>query len=314
VSCPDTYRGVYREDTVNPAAAYANEVLNVIHNLRSKGRQIGAFMSEPLMAQGGVIKPPTNYLKYVYRYVRDAGGLCIADEVQVGLGRTGEYWSFMTQDVVPDIVTCGKPLGNGYPMAVVVTTREVADCLGDFASSFGGNPVACTIGLAVLDVITNEKLLSSAKSVGKMLTEGFINIKSNHPMIGDVRGQGLVVGVELVTDKESRKPATEAAELLTYKMKQEKILMANEGPNKNVIVLTPPMCFTCDNARRVIHTFSKILSEIESGACPDQVNEGQRMIEPTALFIPMDVIGGTGQDDADDCDPSAKRARYEDLD
>ncbi|ELT87664.1 hypothetical protein CAPTEDRAFT_223850 [Capitella teleta] len=314
VPWPNTYRGLFREDHANLGEAYALEVKKKIQAVHKEGRQIAGFICEPLMSTAGVITPPQNYLKHVYKLVREAGGVCIADEVQVGLGRVGDYyWSFQSYDVVPDIVTCGKPMGNGFPMAAVVTTTEVANSLACFESSFGGNPVSCSVGLAVLDVIQNEKLLSSAKCVGLVLLEGFRNIQPNHPMMGDVRGQGLIIGVELVTDKESRKPASEAAELLTYKAKQLRILVANEGPDKNVIVMTPPLCFNIDNARHVIQVIDKVLAEIERGTCPDQMS-AQSDEGITELTIPLDIVSGVESYDDDDDDPHCKRARYEDMD
>jgi len=318
IPSPDTFRGKFRDEP-NACELYVEECRKIVEKAVKDGRKIAAFVHEPLISQGGVIVPPPGYLKQVYKIIRNAGGLVLADEVAVGLGRTGDhYWSFQSHDAVPDIVTCGKPLGNGHPMAVVLTTKEIAESLNEFASGYGGNPVSCAIGLAVMDVIQNEKLLSSAKSVGRVLLEGFKNIMGRHPMMGDVRGQGLVVGVEIVTDKASRKPAKEACELLTYKMKQEKIIIANQGPDKNILTMCPPMCFTVENARRVISTVDRCLTEIESASCPEELERiiGSPVnVTPTQLelTVPLDVL--TGDDDGDETGESgAKKARYEDLD
>ncbi|ESO87374.1 hypothetical protein LOTGIDRAFT_81966, partial [Lottia gigantea] len=261
VSCPDTFRGKYRDEQT-AALSYANDVQTALLEIQRRDRGLAAFICEPLISNC-VVTFPKNYLKTVYRSVRDHGGVCIADEVQVGLGRTGEFWGFQIHDVVPDIVAIGKPIGNGHPMACVVTSKEIADSLAEYGSSFGGNPVSCAVGMAVLDVIQNEKLQSAARSVGKCLIDGFQAIQSSHCMMGDVRGQGMIVGVELVMDKESRKPAKEAAEILCYRMKAENIIIAHDGPDSNIVILTPPLCFNCDNARRVIQAFDNILRSIE---------------------------------------------------
>jgi len=324
--CPDVYRGRHR-DEATACDLYVKDFSDTIQHVKENSRKIAAFIHEPIMSVAGAIVPPSGYLKQVYRLTREAGGLVIADEVGVGMGRTGEnFWSFQNVglDVIPDIVTCGKPLGNGHPMAVVITTKEISNSLEEFSSGYGGNPVSCAIGLAVLDVIKNEKLLSSAKCVGRVLLEGFSNILPRHPMMGIVRGQGLVIGIEIVTDKSSRKPAKEAAELLAYKMKQQKIIIANNGPDKNVMTISPPLCFTVENARRVIRAFDECLTEIECGACPDQwesLNAGAtpvtiKPIPPTT--IPTAVVeghhGGNGNGVEDSETPVRKRARYEDLD
>ncbi|XP_046584769.1 5-phosphohydroxy-L-lysine phospho-lyase-like isoform X1 [Haliotis rubra] len=317
--CPDMYRGKYRDNTPNPEVAYADEILKLLQKAKAKGRKIGAFICEPLMGAAGVIVFPKNYLKLAYSYVREAGGVCIADEVQCGLGRNGEHlWAFQSQDVVPDIVTIGKPVGNGHPMSVVVTSKEIADSLGEFSSTFGGNPVACATGMAVLDVIQNEKLISSAQSVGKCLLEGFSAILPNHPMMGCVRGMGMLVGVEIVMDKESRKPAKEAAEILAYQMKEQRILIANDGEDQNVIVLTPPMCFTCDNARQVIQVFDKALRDIETGAVSVGLTQGgDNFTIAPPLDVPLQVLSethGLSDEDDDSDDPALKRPRYEEMD
>ncbi|KAK7506554.1 hypothetical protein BaRGS_00002029, partial [Batillaria attramentaria] len=320
---PYVYRGKYREDTTNPGLVYANEVRTLISKARNKGREIAAFICEPVMTAGGIVVFPPNYLNNVYRYVRESGGVCIADEVQSAFGRCGEhFWAFQTQGVVPDIVTVGKPIGNGHPFAAVITTKEIADSLGEFSTTFGGNPVACAVGMAVMDVIENEKLMSSAKSVGKCLMDSFRAIMPHHPMMGDVRGIGMIVGIEIVMDKESRKPAKEAAEILAYRMKENKIIIANDGPDKNIMVLSPPMCFTLDNARRVVQVFDQALRDIEDGAASVGLttnhSDGSSSVSP-AVSVPLNVLtesslGQVSDDDEEDEDPLAKRARYEEMD
>ncbi|XP_062589545.1 5-phosphohydroxy-L-lysine phospho-lyase-like isoform X2 [Saccostrea cucullata] len=318
VDCPDMYRGKHKDDA-NPSLKYAQQVHTAIKKAKEKGRNIAGFLSEPLMSICGVINPPRNYLKLVYSFVRSSGGICIADEIQVGLGRCGEsFWSFQMHDVVPDILTVGKPLGNGHPMAMVVTTKEIADSIGEFNSTFGGNPVACAVGMAVLDVIHNEKLMSSARNVGKCLMDGMRAIAPNHPMLGDIRGTGMVIGIEIVTDKESKKPSKEGAEILAYKLKEQKIIIANEGPDKNVMTLLPPMCFTCDNARRVVQAFDLALADIEKGAG----NKPLAQSEDTKMNVPLNILSGLGSstglgildDPENDGESDSKRPRYDEMD
>lgn len=310
VPVPDTYRGKYREDSLSPGHLYAQEVKTTIQKALENKRTIAGILMEPILTQAGMVIPPKCYWNLVYRYVREAGGVCIADEVQTGLGRCGDkYWAFQTQDVVPDIITLGKPLGNGHPMGIVVTTKEISDSLKEFSSTFGGNPVACAMGMAVLDVIKNEQMLSSATSVGKCLSSGFKAILNNHPMMGDVRGMGMLVGVEIVQDKESRKPNPDAAELLVYKLKERKIMTSNEGPDKNVIIFMPPMCFTCDNARTAVQAFDEALREVEQKA------------SEVSAEVPLSILTGTknkldSDDDDDDDESPNKRPKvsYEEMD
>lgn len=324
VPTPKTYRGKFSENDLDPGLLYANEVKNVILKAQAKGKEIGAFISEPIISASGMVVPPEGYFQHAFRYVREAGGVCIIDEVQSGLGRVGDhFWGFQMHNVVPDILTIGKPIGNGYPLAAVITTKEIADCLSEFSSTFGGNPVACAIGKAVLDVIENEKLMSSAKHVGKCLKDGFMAIMPSHPMIGDVRGVGMLVGVELVMDKESNKPAKETAEILAYKMKEKNIIIGIEGPDKNVMVMLPPLCFTMDNARHVVKTLSECLAAIET----DAASVGLTNSNAPSMDVPLDVITDQTiinihnlsdetdeEDDDEGYDPVKKRARYEEVD
>ncbi|KAL8587499.1 hypothetical protein ACOMHN_000905 [Nucella lapillus] len=323
---PDTYRGKFKEDTVNPGLLYAKEVRDHINKAREKGREIAAFICEPVMVAGGVIVYPDKFLQHAYRYVRENGGVCIADEVQTSFGRSGEhFWSFQAHDVIPDMVTVGKPMGNGHPFAAVITTKEIADSLGEFSSTFGGNPVACAVGMALLDVIDNEKLMSSAKSVGRCLLDGFRAIMPQHSMMGEVRGMGMMVGVELVTGKQSRKPAKEAAEILSYRMKENKIIIANDGPDQNVMVLTPPMCFTLDNARRVVQIFDQTLREIEDEAVRVGLtsNNSDSLGTVPSVDVPLQVIMESSlsrvsdeeeAEEEEEDEHVAKRARYEEMD
>ncbi|XP_034020731.1 ethanolamine-phosphate phospho-lyase [Thalassophryne amazonica] len=267
---PDVYRGKYRKDHPDPATAYADEVKDIIDKVQEKGGKIAAFIAESLQSCAGQVIPPKGYFQQVARHVRQAGGVFIVDEVQVGFGRVGtHFWAFQLQgdDFVPDIVTMGKPMGNGHPMACVVTTQKVAEAFMrsgmDYFSTFGGNPVSCAIGLAVLDVIEKEDLQGNAVRVGQHLINLLERQKEKHPLIGDVRGCGLFVGVELVRDRLKLTPATAEAQEVIYKLKEEDILLSADGPHRNVLKFKPPLCFTADDADKVVEKIDTILTELE---------------------------------------------------
>ncbi|KAK2863222.1 hypothetical protein Q5P01_002755 [Channa striata] len=267
---PDVYRGKYRADHPDPAAAYASEVKDIIAKVHTKGRKIAAFIAESLQSCGGQVIPPVGYFQQVAEHIHKAGGVFIADEVQVGFGRVGtNFWAFQLQgaDFVPDIVTMGKPIGNGHPMSCVVTTKEVAEAFMssgmDYFNTFGGNPVSCAIGLAVLDVIVKEDLQGNALHVGRYLANLLEKQKEKHALIGDVRGCGLFVGVELVRDRLKLTPATAEAQEVIYKLKEELILLSADGPHRNVLKFKPPMCFTGEDADLVVEKIDLILTELE---------------------------------------------------
>ncbi|MGB6648057.1 MAG: aminotransferase class III-fold pyridoxal phosphate-dependent enzyme, partial [Bacteroidota bacterium] len=195
VMMPDCYRGAYRYGDERAGAKYAGQVSEVASRLRAPGGGVAGFFCESHLSVGGQIILPDGYLRDAYGHVREVGGLCIADEVQVGFGRLGtHFWGFQTQGVVPDIVTMGKPIGNGHPLGAVVTTPEIADAFAtgmEYFNTFGGNPVSCAVGNAVLQVIETEKLQKNAANVGEHLKEGLQRLKEKHVLIGDVRGMGL---------------------------------------------------------------------------------------------------------------------------
>ncbi|XP_036080365.1 5-phosphohydroxy-L-lysine phospho-lyase isoform X2 [Rousettus aegyptiacus] len=218
---PDTYRGPYREDHPSPAEAYANELKRVVSSAREQGRKIAAFFAESLPSVGGQVIPPAGFFPEVAEYIRRAGGVFVADEIQVGFGRVGKhFWAFQLQgkDFVPDIVTMGKSIGNGHPVACVATTQAVARAFEgtgiEYFNTFGGNPVSCAVGLAVLDVLEKEQLQAHAAHVGSFLMELLRQQKAKHPIIGDIRGVGLFIGVDLIKDEATRTPATEEAAYL----------------------------------------------------------------------------------------------------
>ena len=193
------------------------------------------------------------------------GGVCIVDEVQVGFGRVGShFWGFESQGVVPDIVTMGKPMGNGHPLAAVVTTRAIADAFAngmEYFNTFGGNPVSCAVGSAVLDVIEEEGLQKNALRTGARLQEGLVGLMERHPLIGDVRGLGLFIGIELVRDRQTLEPAAVEATYIVERMKEQGILLSIDGPLHNVLKLKPPIVFDEENANFLVNTLDKILAE-----------------------------------------------------
>ncbi|HZM90081.1 MAG TPA: aminotransferase class III-fold pyridoxal phosphate-dependent enzyme, partial [Blastocatellia bacterium] len=265
VMMPDTYRGPYKADDLEAGPKYAKQVAKAVEHIQNTGKRLSAFICESALGCGGQIILPDGYLREAYRAVREAGGVCIADEVQTGLGRVGtHFWAFETQDVIPDIVTIGKPLGNGHPLAAVVTTPEIAASFNngmEYFNSFGGNPVSCAVGLAVLDVIEDEKLQENALKVGAYLKAGLEGLRSRHPLIGDVRGMGLFMGVELVLDQETRMPAVKQAAFLVERMKERGVLISTDGPMHNVLKIKPPMVFSEANADDLIGALNRSLTE-----------------------------------------------------
>jgi 4-aminobutyrate aminotransferase-like enzyme/Ser/Thr protein kinase RdoA (MazF antagonist) len=264
VMIPDLYRGPYRAGDPGAGEKYARDVLRAIKELQLKDKKPAAYIHESIMSVAGQIVFPGNYLKEAYSHVRAAGGVCIADEVQVGFGRVGTHmWAFETQDVVPDIVTMGKPIGNGHPLAAVVTTPEIADSFDngmEYFNTFGGNPVSCAIGLAVLDVIRDERLRENALEVGTYMKSGLKRLMDKHPLLGDVRGLGLFLGIELVSDRNTCEPAKELAYYISEGMKEQGILISIDGPLHNVIKIKPPLLFTKANADQYIETLDGMLS------------------------------------------------------
>jgi 4-aminobutyrate aminotransferase-like enzyme len=262
---PDVYRGRYKKGDPQAGEKYAQHVAETIESVQKNGGRIGAFISESLPSSAGHIIPPAGYLKKVYAHVRAAGGVCIADEVQVGFGRTGtHFWAFAAQGAVPDIVTLGKPIGNGHPLGAVVTTREIAESFAngmEFFSTFGGNPVSCAVGMAVLDVLAEEKLQANALRVGTRLMDGLRVLMDKYPLIGDVRGMGLFIGVELVRDRTTLNPAAGEAAYIANRMKDCGILIGTEGPLHNVLKIRPPMVFSEAKADFLLTTLDGIFEE-----------------------------------------------------
>ena len=266
---PDPYRAP--EDWPFEAVAqhYAESVAEQIAAMQSGGKAPGLFLAESIPSVAGQVFLPEGYLRQVYAMVRAAGGICAADEVQVGFGRVGSHWwAFETQGVVPDIVTMGKPIGNGHPMAAVVTTREIAASFNngmEYFNTFGGNPVSCAVGLAVLDVIERDNLRQNALQVGDYLVERFRGMQERYEVIGDVRGKGLFLGIELVTDRRTKAPATEIARKVSNGARQRGVLMGTEGPHDNVLKLRPPMIFSQANADLLLEVLEETFAVVMLG-------------------------------------------------
>lgn len=263
VPIPDSYRGIYRNQA-DSGKKYASHIGDAINNIQSQGKGIAGFICESVLSCGGQIVLPDGYLKQAYEFVREAGGVCIADEVQTGCGRTGDhFWAFESQGVVPDIVTIGKPIGNGHPLGVVVTTRKLADAFAngmEYFNTFGGNPVSSAIGLEVLNVIKDEGLQQNAKEVGTYLLQGLKTLQNTFPIIGDVRGLGLFIGFELVKN-ENLEPATSQAAYLANRMRELGVLMSTDGPFDNVIKIKPPMVFSKEDSDFLLSTLERVFKE-----------------------------------------------------
>ena len=261
----DDYRGPYRRAESDLGKKYASHVEQILCTMKSTGSGIAAYIAETLPSVAGQIVFPPNYLAEVYRHVRAAGAVCIADEVQVGFGRLGTHlWGFETQDVVPDIVVLGKPIGNAFPLAAVITTREIAGSFNngmEFFSTFGGNPVACAAGLAVLDVLRDENLQHNALEVGTRWLVRLRELQNTHALIGDVRGSGLFLGIDLVNDCSTRAPATEQADYVVNRLCERGVLAGTDGPHHNVIKLRPPLIVSDSDVDLFTATLDEILHE-----------------------------------------------------
>ncbi len=264
VMMPDPYRGPHR-DKQTAGHLYAQQVHEVVNLIQSNGNRVCAFICESMLSCGGQIILPPEYLAEAYHHVRAAGGVCIADEVQVGFGRLGShFWGFQTQGVVPDIVTLGKPMGNGHPLAAVVTRPEIAESFAngmEYFNTFGGNPVSCAIGMAVLNIIETEHLQEHALHTGQYFKEQLSQLMKHHALIGDVRGEGLFLGVELVRDGDTLETAGVEASYVSNRMKDLGVLVSTDGPFHNVLKIKPPMVFTQADADRFISVLDQVLGE-----------------------------------------------------
>jgi 4-aminobutyrate aminotransferase-like enzyme/Ser/Thr protein kinase RdoA (MazF antagonist) len=266
VPAPDGYRGQFRRDDPQYVERYAACFNDAIASLDAWGFAPAAYYLDLVLCSNGIMIPPPGYLSEAFGKVRAAGGLCVADEVQSGFGRTGDHlWAFEAHGVVPDIVTLGKPIGNGLSMAAVVTTPEIVASLmkeTDFFSTTGGNPVSCAVGLAVLDVLQQEGLQARAARVGAMLRSQLQKLAVQHPLIGEVRGAGLFIGVELVRDHSSLEPAAKETAAVVNRMRELGVLVGIEGPFSNVLKIRPPLVFDENHALQLTDALDQALREI----------------------------------------------------
>jgi 4-aminobutyrate aminotransferase-like enzyme/Ser/Thr protein kinase RdoA (MazF antagonist) len=263
VPLPDVYRGKCPGD--DAGMQYAREVSRAMQVAENRGG-VAAFFVESAISCGGQIILPPGYLREAFAAVRTAGGVCVADEVQTGFGRAGtHFWMFETQDVVPDIVTLGKPIGNGHPLGAVITTPEIAASFAngmEYFNTFGGNPVSCATGLAVLDVIRDEELQQNALEVGEYLKRDLNLLRARHRLVGDVRGLGLFLGIELVRDRDTLEPAGREATQIVEQMKERGILLSTDGPFHNVIKIKPPLVFSRKDAEVLVSNLDSVLSAL----------------------------------------------------
>ncbi|MEM7168875.1 MAG: aminotransferase class III-fold pyridoxal phosphate-dependent enzyme [Pseudomonadota bacterium] len=261
---PDPYRGAHRGMTEETGSAYAQGVASAVTGLNEREWPPAFFIAESIAGVGGQVVLPPGFLREAYAHVRAAGGLCIADEVQVGFGRVGSHmWAFETQGVVPDIVSLGKPMGNGHPLACVVTTPDIAAAFHngmEYFNSFGGNPVSCAVGNAVLDIIEEEGLRQNAEQTGRYLRDRLLSLAERYEVIGDVRGLGLFVGLELVLNRQTQEPATAMAGDLVNAAREVGVLLSTDGPHNNVLKMKPPICFGHDHADLLCDTLDVLLA------------------------------------------------------
>jgi len=266
VPLPDLYRGLYRGVGPEIASLYSQHVVAVINSLWTTDKKLCGFIAESLPSVGGQILLPESYLGQVYSVVRAAGGVCIADEVQTGYGRVGShFWGFERYGVVPDIVVLGKPIGNGHPLGAVITTKEIAQSFNngmEFFSTFGGNNVSAAIGTAVLEVVLDERLQAHAASTGEQLLNELRKLMKHHSCIGEVRGTGFFIGVELVENRETLEPATELADRVVNEMRERAILLGTDGPFHNVIKIRPPMPFSAGDAAELVLNLDQVLHDL----------------------------------------------------
>jgi len=266
---PDRYRGPWGYDDPQAGAKYAEDVLDLIRS--ATPGTVAAFIAEPIQGVGGAIELPPGYLAEVYRHVRAAGGLCISDEVQTGFGRTGDaFWGFESvggPGVVPDIVTMAKGIGNGAPIGCCVTRPEIAQAMTKrlHFNTYGGNPVSMAQGLATLHVILEENIQKRAKEIGGYLADGLRELERRHPIVGDVRGRGLMLGMEIVEDKASKAPAGAKCAAVFERCRELGVLIGKGGLNGNVLRIKPPMCITREDCDFLCKVLDIALSDAARG-------------------------------------------------
>ena len=260
VPAPD----LYHADGQDVGETFAAGVRAAIADMRAHGIKPAALLVDTIFSSDGVFSDPAGFLQPAVAAIREAGGLFIADEVQPGFGRTGAgLWGFQRHGIEPDLVTMGKPMGNGHPIAAMVARHEILDVFGGrtrYFNTFGGNPVSCAVGMAVLDVIEQEGLVANARDVGAALHDGLLTLAERHELIGDVRGAGLFVGLELVTDRATKAPATQQTARLVNGLRDRRVLISASGPHANVLKIRPPLVFSRANVDQFLTVMDEVLT------------------------------------------------------
>lgn len=249
----------------NVAEEFSRHIRAAVADLAAQGIKPAALIADTVFSSDGVFTDPAGFLEPAVEAIRDAGGVFIADEVQAGFGRTGRMWGFERHRVVPDLVTLGKPMGNGHPVAGVVLRPAIAESFGRvsrYFNTFGGNPVSCAVGMAVLDVIEQEGLREKAEKIGRKLREGLLKLARRHPMIAEIRGSGLFVGVELVQDSAMRAPATKEAAAVVDALRKRRVLISATGRAGNVLKIRPPLVFSVEHADLFLSELDHALGEV----------------------------------------------------
>jgi alanine-glyoxylate transaminase/(R)-3-amino-2-methylpropionate-pyruvate transaminase len=260
---PYPYRGPWGYEDPNAGKNYANDVKEVI-DFATPGKVAG-FIAESIQGVGGFVEFPDGYLKHTYEHVRAAGGVCIADEVQTGFGRTGtHFWGFETQGVIPDIVTMAKGIGNGCPLAAVVTTPKIAQSLTGKVhfNTFGGNPVVSAMGKAVIEVIEKDNLQANSHKIGNQILAGLKKLKDKHKIIGDVRGKGLMLGIEMVKDRTTKEPASAECAAVLESAKEMGLLLGKGGLRGQTIRFAPPMCINSADANFLLEVLDAAFAKL----------------------------------------------------
>jgi 4-aminobutyrate aminotransferase-like enzyme len=264
VPMADVYRGAYKSDDPQAGEKYAQAIGDCIAKLKAERKGLCGYIAESCPSVGGQLLFPEGYLASVYAQVRAAGGVCIADEVQTAYGRLGKYfYGFEQQKVVPDIVALGKPIGNGYPIGAVVTTAEIAASFDnglEFFSTFGGSTVSCSVGSAVLEIVKTEHLQAHAEKVGSYLLASLRALMERHALVGDVRGSGLFLGVELVRNRDTLEPAAQEASDVVNRLCEARVLIGTDGPFHNVLKIRPPMPFNAEDADVLVECLDNALA------------------------------------------------------
>lgn len=269
VDWPDSYRALDGLSGEALGDAYAGQVRSAIRSFEDSGVRFAGMLICPIFANEGLPEIPAGYLEKAIAMVREAGGLYVADEVQAGFGRTGDWWGHTASGVIPDIVTLGKPMGAGHPLSAVVGRGDLIDNFRRsemYFNTYGGNPVSCAVGQAVLDVIDREGLVENAASVGQYVLQGFRDLESRHEIIGDVRGRGLFFGIDLVSDRERKTPDAVSARKIVNEMRNRGILMSKIGEHDNVLKLRPPLCFAREHADVLMSELDDVLHQYAGGA------------------------------------------------